>query len=83
LDNHFIVGTNKEKHWNFDDASIFAQIDAFVQRCKDLLEVCEGQIQFARKGRVTASDGKISLPVFGGSRGTEITKSLYDIEAAR
>ena len=33
---------DKTKHWDFDDASIFAQIDAFVQRCRDLLEVGEG-----------------------------------------
>merc|ERR550514_1080835 len=25
--------TTPELHWHFDDASIFAQIDAFVQRC--------------------------------------------------
>ena len=31
--------------WKFDEASIFAQIDAFVQRCRDLLEVCEGQVR--------------------------------------
>jgi dynein heavy chain, axonemal len=72
--------------WDFDESSIFAQIDAFVQRCRDLLEVCEGQIQFARK----LSGGKKSpIPFFGGSRGPEIAKrylstnrSLEDIEVA-
>eukprot|EP00906_Rhabdomonas_costata_P019029 RCo027697 len=39
------------KPWEIDESSIFAEIDAFVQqRCKDLLEVCEGQMQFG--GRV-------------------------------
>ena len=28
-----------------DESSIFAQIDAFIQRCKDLLEVVEGQVR--------------------------------------
>lgn len=57
--------------WDFDQSTIFAQIDAFVQRCRDLLEVCEGQIQFARK----VVDGKKSpIPIFGGSRGPEIGK---------
>ncbi len=25
--------------WNVDKTTVFAQIDAFIQRCKDLLEV--------------------------------------------
>jgi hypothetical protein len=37
--------------WGFETSNIFAQIDAFVQRCRDLLEVCEGQVQFSRKNR--------------------------------
>ena len=41
---------DKERHWNLDLNRIFAQIDAFAQRCRDLLEVCEGQLQFAKKG---------------------------------
>mmetsp|Transcript_14527 Transcript_14527/g.44830 ORF Transcript_14527/g.44830 Transcript_14527/m.44830 type:complete len:256 (-) Transcript_14527:12622-13389(-) len=66
-----------EEHWTFDDASIFAQIDAFVQRCRDLLEVCEGQIQFCR--RSSSAKGN-SLPQFGGTRGNEITKSFIEIQ---
>ncbi|KAI9004259.1 dynein heavy chain and region D6 of dynein motor-domain-containing protein [Gaertneriomyces semiglobifer] len=65
--------------WDFDESSIFAQIDAFVQRCRDLLEVCEGQIQFARK--INGGE-KAPIPIFGGSRGLEIAKSLEDIESA-
>eukprot|EP00842_Homolaphlyctis_polyrhiza_P004409 jgi/Hompol1/496/HPOL_003922-RA len=65
--------------WDFDQSSIFAQIDAFVQRCRDLLEVCEGQIQFARK---ISGGEKAPVPFFGGSRGPEIAKSLEDIEVA-
>jgi len=69
------------KHWNFDIASIFAQIDAFVQRCRDLLEVCEGQMQFARRSKDSVKGIEASLPVFGGTRGAEIRKQLLDIEA--
>ena len=65
--------------WDFDQSSIFAQIDAFVQRCRDLLEVCEGQIQFSRK---IQGGEKAPIPIFGGSRGLEIAKSLEDIEIA-
>lgn len=43
------VELNSRSKWDFDPSSIFAQIDAFVQRCRDLLEVCEGQVLFARK----------------------------------
>lgn len=66
-----------KRNWDFDQSSIFAQIDAFVQRCRDLLEVCEGQIQFARK---IAGGKKAPIPFFGGSKGPEIAKSLEDIE---
>ena len=61
--------------WDFDQSSIFAQIDAFVQRCRDLIEVCEGQIQFARK---LNGGKKEAVPIFGGSRGPEIAKG-YDL----
>jgi dynein heavy chain len=54
--------------------SIFAQIDAFVQRCTELIEICEGQLQFARKG----ADSHI--PQFGGSRGPEIEHILEEIK---
>ena len=32
---------NTAMQWSFETAAIFAHIDAFVQRCKDLVEVCE------------------------------------------
>lgn len=34
-----------QEGWVLDESSIFAQIDAFIQRCKDLLEVVEGQVR--------------------------------------
>ena len=74
------VAASSSREWKFDDASIFAQIDAFVQRCRDLLEVCEGQIQFARKSTETKGEPG-PLPMFGGSRGQEITKALLEIQA--
>ncbi|POM79920.1 Dynein heavy chain, partial [Phytophthora palmivora] len=67
-----------DRRWNFDETGIFAQIDAFVQRCRELLEVCEGQIQFARKGK---GGKREDLPTFGGNRGMDIVKSLRGIEA--
>ena len=65
------------RSWDLDRSSIFAQIDAFVQRCHDLQEVCEGQTQFARKA---AGGATAELPVFGGSRGAEVTAQLLAIQ---
>ena len=68
----------RRRFWSFDVTGIFAQVDAFVQRCKDLQEVCEGQVQFARRnGPGTA---KTPLPPFGGSRGLDIQRSLQTID---
>ena len=76
------VEMNSRSKWDFDPSSIFAQIDAFVQRCRDLLEVCEGQILFARKSSKLPRGQKAPLPAFGGTRGPDIEKSLYEIEDA-
>jgi hypothetical protein len=75
--------------WSFPEASIFAQTDAFVQRCSDLLEICEDQLQFgAYFPNITNLDldynnfclARNRLPKFGGSRWTEIVRSLLEIE---
>lgn len=65
--------------WRFDVTSIFAQTEAFMQRCRDLGEVCEGQVQFARKS-IPGSGAQAPLPAFGGSRGGDIARSLVTIE---
>ncbi|GIM07381.1 hypothetical protein Vretimale_11536 [Volvox reticuliferus] len=65
------VAVRSPRPWDFDISSIFAHIDAFLQRCKDLLEVCEAQLQFAPR---------TPLPVFGGTYGPEVKKSIVDIQ---
>lgn len=60
--------------WNFDESRIFAQIDAFMQRCRDLLEVCESQHQFTSNPK--------DMPTFSGARGEEISKSLTRIQTS-
>eukprot|EP01049_Picozoa_sp_SAG25_P003167 SAG25_NODE_178_length_12673_cov_19.868459_7_plen_1726_part_01 len=73
------VSTNSES--GVDANNVFAHVFAFKQRCSDLLEVCEGRLQFAPQ--YGSSDGiETSRPVFRGPRGTEIQKSLEDIEAS-
>ena len=61
------------RKWALDRSSIFAQIDAFVQRCH------EGQKQFARRGPggVTAD-----LPVFGGAHGSEVATQILMIQSS-
>ena len=65
------ISARTPKPWDFDVGSIFAHIDAFLQRCNDLLEVCQAQRQFAPQA---------PLPVFGGTKGPEIRKSIVDIQ---
>ena len=54
--------------------AIFAQVEAFIERCRNLLEICEGQIQFARRSISNNGGAKAELPKFGGSRGPEIAQ---------
>ena len=65
--------------WEMDDASIFAQMDAFVQRCRDLIDVCEAQMQFVRKSAATG--GKPGpVPHFGGTKAQEIVDGISGIQ---
>lgn len=67
------------RRWDIDETSLFAQIDAFVQRCRGLLEVCEGQGQFARRALVVGEEDE-EMPSFGGASGEVIRDALLDIE---
>nr|XP_021503796.1 dynein heavy chain 2, axonemal [Meriones unguiculatus] len=62
--------------WVLDQTSIFAQVDAFVQRCKDLIEVCDCQYHFAR----WENGNQGPLPCFFGAQGPQITRNLLEIE---
>ena len=43
--------SSRKEYWDFSqDEQIFAEVDAFIQRCRDLKEICEGQLQFALRG---------------------------------
>lgn len=67
------VARHCPRHWDFDVSSLYSYMDAFLQRCRDLLEVCEAQLQFATNTK---------LPAFGGTRGVEIEKNIGDIQVA-
>jgi len=68
--------THSGKEWQISHSSVFAQVDAFLQRCHNLLEVCDGQIHFGRKDGAA----KRPLPCLGGTKGQEIQASLTGIE---
>ncbi|XP_065644391.1 dynein axonemal heavy chain 2 isoform X2 [Hydra vulgaris] len=66
----------KEK-WILDQTSIFAQVDAFIQRCKDLLEICEALNHFAH-----GLDGNKKLTyIFPGLKSPEIVRSLNEVKS--
>ncbi|KAB1265173.1 Dynein heavy chain 2; axonemal, partial [Camelus dromedarius] len=72
----FLLHRFSNRGWVLDQTSIFAQVDAFVQRCKDLIEVCDCQYHFARW-----EDGKQGpLPCFFGAQGPQIARNLLEIE---
>jgi dynein heavy chain len=73
--------SNNSQESGVDSNNVFAHVFAFKQRCSDLLEVCEGRLQFAPRYAM-AEDGSTARPVFRGPRGTEIQKSLEDIEGS-
>lgn len=61
--------------WELDaDETIFAENEAFIQRCKDLIEICEGQLQFALKG-----ENRL-IPIFGGVQGPQYTENLMELK---
>ncbi|TPX53528.1 hypothetical protein SeMB42_g00716 [Synchytrium endobioticum] len=73
------LARHADRVWLVDESSIFSSLEAFQQRCRDLAEVCEAQIQFARK--VPGGSYSAPIPVFGGSNGPATVKSLESMEA--
>nr|CAH8839495.1 unnamed protein product [Trichobilharzia regenti] len=67
---------NSPKPWDAQRSSIFAQVDAFIQRCRDLLEICECQKHFGRY----EEGNKTIMPIFQGIRGPEVEILLTTIE---
>lgn len=57
--------------WVLDQTSIFAQVDAFVQRCKDLIEV----------GRLPGKEGRVTVDP-GPWPGAEAQRGAYGLDSA-
>ncbi|KAL0235194.1 hypothetical protein GEMRC1_001776 [Eukaryota sp. GEM-RC1] len=69
------------KLWDFDESPIFAQVDAFIQRCRDLIDICTFYLQFTACGRML-DDSKTSteIPGFAGARARLVEGSLLSVE---
>lgn len=66
--------------WKVNDASIFAEMDAFVQRCDDLMDICNGRLQFvACLERVCDQSSATYVPTFRWASGSEIENSLLAV----
>ncbi|RZC39323.1 DHC N1 domain containing protein, partial [Asbolus verrucosus] len=72
-ESHSQFGT---KPWMLDKAPIFNHLDSFMQRCKDMIEICEAMIHFGRYDE----EEVIPKPNFGGSRGMEFTVWCNKVE---
>ncbi|XP_064181287.1 dynein axonemal heavy chain 2 [Anguilla rostrata] len=64
--------------WVLAPTSIFALVDAFIQRCFILRQVCDCQKHFGR----WEEGVQVPLPCFQGKQGEELARSLLDIESA-
>lgn len=64
------------KTWLFDDSQIFNQIDIFIQRLYDIMEICETIIVFGR------CDETVTIPAltFGCYNASEFTMTCSDME---
>lgn len=64
------------KTWVFDESKIFNQIDIFIQRLNDIMEICETIIVFGR------TDETVVIPPlsFGCYNAKEYTMTCHDME---
>ncbi len=84
LYNRTTITVNKSignfKQWQQNDASIFAEIDSFLQRCEDLIDVCRGRTQFITMlcggDDVEKSSNVVAQKIFKGMNGAEVERTL-------
>lgn len=65
-----------DKPWKLNTAPIFNHVDSLIQRCKDMIEVCESMMTFGRFDETEV----LPKPTFGGSRGQEFESWVDKIE---
>ncbi|CAG9772859.1 unnamed protein product [Ceutorhynchus assimilis] len=62
--------------WDLDKAPIFNHVDSYIQRCKDMIEICEAMVVFGRYDETE----KIPKPLFGTSKGQQFENWAEKIE---
>ena len=68
-----VIAALPGRPWDFEAAAVHAHVEAFVQRCRDLLEICAARRQFeCDRARVGA--------VFGGSKAPEVARALGEVQ---
>ena len=55
--------------WRFQNSALFARLDAFLERCHDILEVCNTKLQYVKLERIEV----------GGTKGKVLTASVAQI----
>ena len=77
---------DKYSPWQQNDASIFAEIDAFLQRCEDLIDVCYGRMQFVimlcGHHESGTSSGVVARKLFKGMNGDDVERTLNAVSTA-
>ncbi len=69
-----VAAAMPDRPWSGAFGSSFAHVDAFVQRCRDLQEMCAAHRQFACDPQLDA--------VLCGPKAAEISKVLIEVQAA-
>ena len=73
----------KQRFWQLDDETIFAEIDAFSQRCEDLIDVCKSKYQFVTNlcgyGKDQKSPAIVAERLLGGLTRPDVVKTIYGI----
>lgn len=59
----------EENPWRFQNSALFARLDAFLERCHDLLDLCQTMLQFSKLEKVE----------IGGTKGKPLTASVRQI----
>ncbi|XP_015182307.1 PREDICTED: dynein-1-beta heavy chain, flagellar inner arm I1 complex-like [Polistes dominula] len=65
------TSVSPNKIWNIDEQLIFNNINAFIQRCHDIIEICNARIIFERCTKART---------FGGAKGLEYETCCQQIE---
>lgn len=67
---------NLNENWDLDASTIFGNMDSFIRRNFDLIEICEAMITFGRM-----DEKVIEKPSFVGTKGLDFDLIVDNVEA--